>query len=86
LANRAGEALRNESENSPAFLAIALGYVLLGGEPQPLLYVSAAYIAARYFQGYAQYRALQPHRMTGYLIGVIATLSLTVMTALHIKI
>jgi uncharacterized MAPEG superfamily protein len=87
LAVRAGGALlRNEAENTPFFLTLAITYVLLGGPPAPLLAVSSLYVTARLYQGYAQIRALQPQRMIGFLAGIAATLCLAVITALQIGI
>jgi uncharacterized MAPEG superfamily protein len=83
---RAAGALRNETENTPLFLTLAITYVLLGGGPSPLFAVSCLYVAARLYQGYAQVRALQPHRMIGFLAGVLATLCLATLTALQIGI
>jgi uncharacterized MAPEG superfamily protein len=83
-AARAAGALRNETENTPFFLTLAIAYVLLGGPPSPLLAVSCLYVAARLYQGYAQIRALQPHRMIGFLAGALATLCLATLTALRI--
>ena len=81
IAARAAGALRNEAENTPFFLALAAAYVLIGGSPMPLAAVSSLYVMARLFQGYAQVRALQPHRMIGYLTGVAVTLALAGLIA-----
>jgi uncharacterized MAPEG superfamily protein len=81
VAVRAAGALRNESENAPYFLALAVIYALIGGLPAPLLSISSLYVVARLFQGYAQVRGLQPQRMIGYLTGVLATLCLVVLIA-----
>jgi uncharacterized MAPEG superfamily protein len=86
LAVRAAGALRNEAENTPFFLTLAITYVLLGGPPSPLLIASCLYVTARLYQGYAQIRALQPQRMIGFLAGVLATLCLATLTALQIGI
>jgi uncharacterized MAPEG superfamily protein len=85
LAVRAAGALRNEGENTPYFLALAVVYVLTGGPPFPLLGISSVYVTARLFQSYAQVRALQPQRMIGYLTGTLALLCLAVLTALQIS-
>ena len=85
LAVRAAGALRNEGENAPYFLALAVAYVLIGGQPLPLRGLSSLYVSARLFQGYAQVTALQPHRTIGYLMGALATLCLSAMVALQIS-
>jgi len=85
LAVRAAGALRNEGENAPYFLALAVAYVLVGGPPLPLLGVSSLYVTARLFQGYTQVRALQPQRMICYLTGALATLCLAVLFLLQIE-
>jgi uncharacterized MAPEG superfamily protein len=84
LAVRAAGALRNEAENTPFFLTLAIAYVLLGGPPSQLFAVASLYVSARLYQGYAQIRALQPQRMIGFLAGVVATLCLVTLTALQI--
>ena len=84
LAVRAAGALRNEAENTPLFLALATADVLLGGPPLPLLVICSLYVTARLFQGYAQVKALQPQRMIAYLIGVMTTLCLAVLTAVQV--
>ena len=84
LAVRAAGALRNEGENAPYFLALAVAYVLVGGRPFPLLGLSILYVTARLFQGYAQVTARQPHRMIGYLMGGLATLCLAATIALQV--
>jgi prostaglandin-E synthase 1 len=86
LAVRAAGALRNEGENAPYFLALAVSYALIGGPPVPLLGVSSFYVIARLFQAYAQVRALQPQRTIGYLTGVLATLCLAVLIALRMGV
>ena len=79
-------ALRNEGENAPYFLTLAVVYALIGGPPVPLLGVSSLYVMARLFQGYAQVRALQPQRMIGYLTGAVATLCLAALIALRMVV
>ena len=83
---RVAGALRNESENGPYFLALAVAYVLIGGQPLPLLVVSTLYVTARLFQSYAQVRALQPQRTIGYLTGALATMSPIAMAASQISL
>src|SRR6185503_12243764 len=83
---RAIGALRNEGENAPYFLALAVIHALIGGPPVPLLGISSLYVMARLFQGYAQVRALQPQRMIGYLTGAVATLCLAVLIALRMVV
>src|SRR3954467_3792827 len=85
LAVRAAGALRNEGENAPYFLALAVAYVLIGGQPLPLLGLSTLYVTARLFQGFAQAKALQPRRMIGYLMGALATLCLAAAIALQVS-
>jgi uncharacterized MAPEG superfamily protein len=84
LAVRAADALRNEGENTPYFLALAMTYVLVGGPPLTLLGISLLYVTARLFQGYAQVRAMQPQRMIGYLAGVLATICMAACLALQV--
>ena len=86
LAVRAAGALRNEGENAPYFLALAVIYALTDGPPVPLLGISSLYVTARLLQGYAQVRALQPQRMIGYLTGAVATLCLAVLIALRMVV
>lgn len=80
IVGRIGNAWRNEHENTPAFLAVACGYVLLGGASMPLLWVSSVYCVARLLQAYAQIAVLQPHRTVSFIIGLAAAMVLAVLT------
>src|SRR5207237_1856977 len=82
LAVRAAGALRNEGENAPYFLTLAVIYALIGGPPVPLLGISSLYVTARLFIDYAQVRPLHALRMIGYLTLAVASLSLSVLIAL----
>jgi uncharacterized MAPEG superfamily protein len=76
IVGRIGEAWRNEVENGPIFLGLAVGFVLLGGAASPLLAVSIIFVSARWFQAYAQVQALQPHRTFAYLSGLASSIAL----------
>ncbi len=77
IVTRTSEAWRNELENTPAFLSLAAAYVLIGSPPDALLYLCIVFVVARIFQAYAQIRALQPHRMIGYIFGLAASVVLS---------
>jgi uncharacterized MAPEG superfamily protein len=76
IVERISGAWRNEVENGPIFLAVAAGFVLLGGAASPLLAVSIIFVSARWFQAYAQVQALQPHRTFAYLSGLASSIAL----------
>lgn len=76
LARRAGEAWRNETENSPVFLAIAAAAVLLGVSPVQIAAAGAAFLLARLIHAWAQIAALQPLRTLAWLAGLGATAAL----------
>ena len=79
LVGRVAAAWRNELESTPAFLALATGYVLIGASGWPLLLSAAAYVTGRLLQAYSQIRGLQPHRTIGYLVGLVASAGLATM-------
>lgn len=81
---RVAGAWRNELENTPAFMSLAAGFVLLGGAPSPLLLAAGVYVGSRSFQAFAQIKALQPHRTIGFLGGVLASAYLAVMTGMRV--
>ncbi|HYD94134.1 MAG TPA: MAPEG family protein [Noviherbaspirillum sp.] len=67
---RCASVWRNDVENLPLFLALALTYVLLGAPPaaaQPLFF---AYVALRYAHTAVYLLGLQPWRALMYLLGM----------------
>lgn len=77
LAQRAGDAWRNETENSPYFLALAAAAVLVGVPCLPLAATSAAFVLARAIHAWAQIGAMQPLRTLAWMAGVLAGFALT---------
>lgn len=67
---RCASVWRNDVENLPLFLALALSYVLLGATPESAGTLFAAYVALRYAHTFAYLRGLQPWRALLYLGGM----------------
>lgn len=70
LVQRCSNVWRNDTENLPLFLALALGYVLLGASQESASMLFALYVALRYMHTVAYLRGLQPWRALFYLGGI----------------
>ncbi|MFZ6654665.1 MAPEG family protein [Undibacterium sp. TJN19] len=70
LVQRCMRVWRNDVENLPFFLSLALTYVLLGADQQPASYLFAAYVLVRYLHTIVYLRGLQPWRAMLYLTGM----------------
>jgi microsomal prostaglandin-E synthase 1 len=80
VAQRAGDAWRNEIENGPFFLGIASAAVLVGASYTTLAAIGALFVLARSVHAWAQIAALQPLRTIAWLAGVFTTLALAGVT------
>ena len=67
---RCGNVWRNDVENLPLFLALALAYVLSGATLASAQALFAAYVALRYAHTAVYLLGLQPWRMAMYLLGL----------------
>ena len=77
VAERAQRALRNDLENIPVFLFLALAYVQLGcWEAGTLLYFPV-FVLARALHTIAFVRPTQPLRNRAYLVGVLVSMILS---------
>lgn len=70
LVQRCGSVWRNDTENLPLFLALALCYVLLGASLASAGWLLALYVALRYMHTVVYLRGLQPWRALFYLGGM----------------
>jgi uncharacterized membrane protein YecN with MAPEG domain len=77
--NRLALAWRNETEATPAFVALAIAYVLTGGATYPMSITCAAFVVGRFWHGWAQFKLQQPHRTIAFLIGFAASLSMAAL-------
>jgi uncharacterized MAPEG superfamily protein len=73
------QAWRNELEASPALMALAVSYVLLGGADPAFRWALGVYVIARCVQGFAQATARQPSRTLAWLVGVVAASCVAVL-------
>jgi uncharacterized membrane protein YecN with MAPEG domain len=80
---RLASAWRNELEASPAFLALAIAYVLDGGSSTPFWIICMVFVAARYSQAWAQFTLRQPHRIVAFLVGFAASISMALLVIGH---
>ncbi len=67
---RCANVWRNDVENLPLFLALALTYVLLGASLESARVLFAAYVVLRYAHTAVYLRGLQPWRAVLYLSGM----------------
>lgn len=70
LVQRCSNVWRNDTENLPLFLALALSYVLLGASQEVASRLFALYVALRYLHTVVYLRGLQPWRALFYLGGM----------------
>lgn len=68
---RCASVWRNDVENLPLFLALALAYVLAGGPLAAAQGLFGAYVALRYAHTVVYLAGLQPWRMVAYLLGML---------------
>ncbi|MBY0573046.1 MAG: MAPEG family protein [Undibacterium sp.] len=67
---RCANVQRNDTENVPLFLALALTYVLLGASVQSAQWLFFSYVAIRYLHTVIYLRGVQPWRIVLYLSGM----------------
>lgn len=68
---RCANVWRNDVENLPFFLMLALSYVLVGGEPDTASTLFSSYVLIRYAHTIVYLRGLQPWRAILYLSGMV---------------
>ena len=78
LAQRAALCWRNDLENIPLFMILALGYVLIGGAPIGAAVYFTIYIFARAVHTLCYINQFQPWRTIAYEIGALATLAMAI--------
>lgn len=71
LVQRCASIWRNDVENLPLFLALALTYVLLGASKESAQLLFALYVATRYAHTVIYLRGLQPWRALSFLAGLL---------------
>ena len=79
LAGRIHHAHRNEIENTPIFLILALAFALAGGAASTLSIYGWVFVAARYTHGIFYLTGTQPFRFLSFLIGFLAIIGLSVL-------
>lgn len=67
---RCANVWRNDVENLPLFIALALTYVLLGASLESAQWLFGAYVLARYAHTVVYLRGLQPWRVLVYYAGL----------------
>jgi uncharacterized MAPEG superfamily protein len=82
LVKRCTSVWRNDVENLPLFLALALAYVLSGAPLDAALPLFAAYVVLRYAHTVVYLLGLQPWRMMMYLLGMLVCWIIAVRIAL----
>jgi len=75
---RCGNVWRNDLENIPFFLLVALTFVLLGGAAGAASWWFGGFVAVRYLHTAIYLGALQPARTIAYLTGLVLTWGLLV--------
>lgn len=78
LAARASACWRNDLENIPLFLLLALGYVLQAGVPSWLSVYCTVFLLARIGHTVCYLRRLQPWRTVAYEVGALATVAVAI--------
>ena len=75
---RASAVWRNDLENIPIFLFLALVYVMIGGSPWAAPYYFGTFVIARFAHMFFYLNAMQPWRFLAFLVGQLASLGLAV--------
>ncbi|MDP1976106.1 MAPEG family protein [Undibacterium sp.] len=70
LVQRCARVWRNDVENLPLFLALAICYVLLGAEQSAANWLFGSYVVIRYLHTLIYLRGMQPLRTIMYLSGM----------------
>lgn len=78
LVSRASLCWRNDLENIPLFLLLALGYVLIGGSTYWGILYFSVYTVARVLHTWFYMAMLQPWRTLVYEVGAAATFLMAV--------
>lgn len=78
LDERGAACWRNDLENIPLFLLLALGFVLIGGSGKWLIGYFSIFIIARISHTVCFLKAAQPWRSFSFDLGFIATIALTI--------
>lgn len=81
---RLGLAWRNETEATPAFVALTVAYVLVDGAAYPMSILCLLFVAGRFVHGWAQFSLKQPHRTASFLVGFAASLAMAVLVLLNV--
>lgn len=68
---RAQNAWRNDVENIPIFLALAVAYVWVEASPSAMPWLFLGFTAARCLHTYCYLRALQPWRSVAHAVGLL---------------
>ncbi len=84
LVQRCARVWRNDVENLPLFLALALSYVLLGGDAYSANWLFGSYVLIRYLHTIVYLRGLQPWRAMLYLSGMVVCWMIAAGTLYHI--
>ena len=77
---RCANVWRNDPENLPLFLALALAYVLLGASAPAAQLLFAAYVVVRYVHTLVFLLGLQPWRTVFYLAGMVVCWTIAVQS------
>jgi uncharacterized MAPEG superfamily protein len=73
---RANNAWRNDLENIPIFLILALVYVIVGLSPRAFIVYSVIFTVARILHTIFYLKAMQPWRTIAFTLGAVAMVGL----------
>jgi uncharacterized MAPEG superfamily protein len=77
LVDRAQNVLRNDGENIPMFLFIAIAYIQLGCWPQGVAIYLPVFVLGRIAHMVSYLKALQPWRNLAYQLGLWVTVAMS---------
>ncbi|MFZ6731236.1 MAPEG family protein [Undibacterium sp. Ji42W] len=86
LVQRCARVWRNDVENLPLFLALALTYTLLGGGLSSANWLFGSYVLIRYLHTIVYLRGLQPWRAMLYLSGMAVcwVIAIRILLQMHL--
>jgi uncharacterized MAPEG superfamily protein len=82
LVQRASGCWRNDLENIPSFLFLALVYALMGGDSQIMGWMMGFYCATRTLHTLFYIKLIQPHRMIAFQAGMVCHVALVAQVVL----
>lgn len=83
---RCASVWRNDTENLPLFLLLALTYTLLGASMASVQWLFTSYVVLRYLHTFAYLRGWQPWRALLYMAGMLVCWMIAVQLVMRVAL